>query len=407
MLECYVSGQSLKLYTPVIAADSLHYLTGQAHFSGSDWDGHSAWLHFRRGETVYDVALDGDGAFDEEAELTLTAGEWELYMTGSDGEDRLTTVPVQLTVKPSGLVDAPLHPMPLSVAEQIDSKATNALAFAAAVKAAAEAGDFDGEDGKSFVIGGFYDTFAELTAAVSAPSPGEAYGVGTTVPYDIYIWDEVNLVWKNNGPIQGARGDTGTAGATFTPSVDANGNLSWTNDGGLDNPVTRNIKGPAGAAGPAGADGASPYEAAVESGYTGTEATFNQALAAIPYHNARHLPAGADPITVQTGNLANASVTAAKIADGAVSTVYTGTLTAASWSGSSAPYSCALSVNGLLAADSPFVDVVMSGTYATDEPRSEAWAAVFRAVPSADTLTLYATDKPTVDLPIQILCVRK
>ncbi|MCR5577226.1 MAG: hypothetical protein K6F56_09480 [Oscillospiraceae bacterium] len=314
MLECYVSGQSLKLYTPVIAADSLHYLTGLVHFSGSDWDGHSAWLHFRRGETVYDVALDESGAFGEEAELTLTAGEWELYLTGSDGEDRLTTVPLQLTVKASGLVDAPLHPMPLSVAEQIDSKATNALAFAAAVKAAAEAGDFDGEDGKSFVIGGFYDTYAELTAAVSDPAPGEAYGVGTTIPYDIYIWDEINLTWKNNGPIQGARGETGAAGATFTPSVDTNGNLSWTNNGGLENPVTRNIKGPTGATGPAGADGQSPYSAAVENGYTGTEATFNAALAAVPYHNARHLPEGADPITVQTGNLANGAVTLEKMA---------------------------------------------------------------------------------------------
>ena len=33
-------------------------------------------------------------------------------------------------------------------------------------------------------------------------------------------------------------------GATFTPSVDSDGNLSWTNDGGLPNPPTVNIKGP-------------------------------------------------------------------------------------------------------------------------------------------------------------------
>lgn len=32
-------------------------------------------------------------------------------------------------------------------------------------------------------------------------------------------------------------------GATFTPSVDSNGNLSWTNDRGLPNPTTFNIKG--------------------------------------------------------------------------------------------------------------------------------------------------------------------
>ena len=36
--------------------------------------------------------------------------------------------------------------------------------------------------------------------------------------------------------IQGEKGDTGQDGATFTPSVDAEGNLSWTNDKGLVNP---------------------------------------------------------------------------------------------------------------------------------------------------------------------------
>ena len=44
----------------------------------------------------------------------------------------------------------------------------------------------------------------------------------------------------------GADGKDGENGATFTPSVDANGNLSWTNDKGLPNPATINIKGPKG-----------------------------------------------------------------------------------------------------------------------------------------------------------------
>lgn len=38
-------------------------------------------------------------------------------------------------------------------------------------------------------------------------------------------------------------------GYTFTPSVDADGNLSWSNDGGLANPETVNIRGPEGPAG--------------------------------------------------------------------------------------------------------------------------------------------------------------
>lgn len=44
----------------------------------------------------------------------------------------------------------------------------------------------------------------------------------------------------------GIQGKTGNTGVTFTPHVDSQGNLSWTNDGGLENPATVNIKGPKG-----------------------------------------------------------------------------------------------------------------------------------------------------------------
>ena len=50
----------------------------------------------------------------------------------------------------------------------------------------------------------------------------------------------------------GTNGKDGENGATFTPSVDANGNLSWTNDKGLANPATVNIKGPKGDSGDSG-----------------------------------------------------------------------------------------------------------------------------------------------------------
>lgn len=94
------------------------------------------------------------------------------------------------------------------------------------------------------------------------------------------------------------------------------------------------------------------------------------------------------------------------LAGKAEAATYTGTLTAASWSGASAPYTQSLTVNGLLASDTPTVDVVMSGTYSTDDARNSAWAAIYRAVTSADTLTVYASELPTVDLPIQLQCVR-
>jgi hypothetical protein len=53
------------------------------------------------------------------------------------------------------------------------------------------------------------------------------------------------------GP-QGAKGDTGPY---FTPSVNAAGDLSWTNNGDLENPSTVNIKGPKGDIGPQGEQG--------------------------------------------------------------------------------------------------------------------------------------------------------
>ena len=60
---------------------------------------------------------------------------------------------------------------------------------------------------------------------------------------------------KGDTGAAGTNGTNGTNGATFTPSVDANGNLSWTNDKGLANPATVNIKGPKGDKGDAGSGG--------------------------------------------------------------------------------------------------------------------------------------------------------
>ena len=416
MMEFYVSGQSLKMFTPVTAADSLKYLTAQFHFTDDDWDGYTRWAHFRKGETVYDIELDGEDCITEEDALNLTAGEWEIYLTGTKDAARLTTIVVILTVKESGLIDAPLHVLPQSVAEQIDAKAAQALLTAQAVKAAADAGKFNGKDGKSFEIKGYYASVTALEEGVPAPAPGDAYCVGSAAPYDVYIYDGVSGEWINNGTIQGAKGDTGAAGTTFTPHLDGNGNLSWTNDGGLDNPETQNIRGAKGDKGETGAAGKSAYAAAVEAGYTGTEATFYAALTAMPYHNARHLPDGADPITVKAGNIEasavetakikDKAVTMAKLADHAVSVDYTATLNT-TWSGSAAPYTKEQTINGILATDKPLIDIVPSATLADAEKQADAWALIYRAVTAANKITFYAKAKPTVSIPLQIRCIRK
>ena len=69
-----------------------------------------------------------------------------------------------------------------------------------------------GDTGSGFAVLGYFATQAALEAAITLPYAGDAYGIGSAQPYDIYIWDGINSVWVNNGPLQGAKGDTGPQG---------------------------------------------------------------------------------------------------------------------------------------------------------------------------------------------------
>jgi len=95
----------------------------------------------------------------------------------------------------------------------------NADAYAAAeaervalyneIKAAYENGELNGE---GFKMIGYFDSLAELQAAITSPAPGDAYGIGTAPPYTIYVWDGVGTAWKDNGQIQGPQGERGPQG---------------------------------------------------------------------------------------------------------------------------------------------------------------------------------------------------
>lgn len=90
-------------------------------------------------------------------------------------------------------------------------------------------------------------------------------------PDIILQWEEDVQRVKDELIAAGASGEYD--GATFTPSVDDNGNLSWTNDKGRENPATKNIKGPKGDTGPRGPKGetgaAGPRGPKGETGATG------------------------------------------------------------------------------------------------------------------------------------------
>lgn len=109
-----------------------------------------------------------------------------------------------------------------------------------------------GDPGTDFTVKAYYESLSALESAVPAPADGDVYGVGTSAPYDIYVWDAVHSEWVNNGKVQGPTGETGPY---YTPAVSESGDLSWTNNGNLPNPETVNITGPIGGKGDPGTDG--------------------------------------------------------------------------------------------------------------------------------------------------------
>lgn len=115
-----------------------------------------------------------------------------------------------------------------------------------------------GNDGTSLNILGTKESEADLPLSAEK---NDAY----LIDGEMWVFDGAN--WNNAGRIQGPQGpqgpvgpkgeqgDAGVRGITFTPVVDSRGNISWSNDGGLENPQTVNITGPQGDTGAKGDTG--------------------------------------------------------------------------------------------------------------------------------------------------------
>lgn len=79
---------------------------------------------------------------------------------------------------------------------------------------------------------------------------------------------------------------------------------------------------------------------------------------------------------------------------------------ATGWSGSSAPYTRAVTVSGIRSTDRPIIDFRATGTYSTDKKGEEAFLNIYRAVTGSNTITFYAHEKPTVAINIQVKVIR-
>lgn len=276
--------------------------------------------------------------------------------------------------------------------------------------------------GSILKILGHFDTVAALQA--SAPqNVGDAYSVGAITPYNLYIFDGLRNEWVNYGQIRAAdisaqyvenqviavsawtQDDTSLAGYSYKAQITVSGAT------GDDFPIVAFNQGDA-----VGGNFA-PLSFSFD-GYLEIWAkekptaavTIPIATIIVNGGNGRGITNATGGITagsIGADSLANGSVTAPKIADGAVSQTFTATITAAGWTGDATPYTNDVTVTGLTADDNPFVDMIASSTFETAETEIEAFANIYRMVTAENKLTVYAAEKPTVDITIQIKVVRK
>lgn len=82
---------------------------------------------------------------------------------------------------------------------------------------------------------------------------------------------------------------------------------------------------------------------------------------------------------------------------------YSSTALASAWTGTD-PSVLALTVTGLLATHKTVLDIDLSSvTFANVDDVQSDYALIYRAVPTDNTLTLYATKKPTKDLNLKVV----
>lgn len=228
-----------------------------------------------------------------------------------------------------------------------------------------------GETGSGLKVLDYYASFGALQSAVGNPNVGDAYGIGTAEPYDIYIYGATSG-WVNNGPLQGAKGDTGPAGPQ--------GIQGEPGDTGATGPA-----GPTGATGetgPAGADG--------------KDAKINGV-------NVLTIEVDENLTITQNGSVLKIGL--GKVPENSQSTVVA--LPASGWTEENGKYSQTVSVSFMTAAAKVVsVDVQKTGT--DDDADAEAEAGWVLVSGSTDPVQLdgamkfYAYEIPTVNIPVKV-----
>lgn len=208
MLTGYIRGQELRISTPEIAADSIKYLEAEFHFAGRDWDGYVKTAYFINGTSKFALVL-ADDRITADMGLNLTAGEWEVKLSGVKGGSRITTTTEHIFVREFGGTDGTLPDVTATEAEQILAKigdlsnltTEDKTNLVAAINEAAKSGGGSGggKDG---------------TGIASITYKGEDEDGGNV--YTVLLTDGTS--YEITAP-KGAKGDKGDKGDTGGPGA--------------------------------------------------------------------------------------------------------------------------------------------------------------------------------------------
>ena len=247
MLTGYIRGQGLRISTPEIAADSIKYLEAEFHFAGRDWDGYVKTAYFINGASKFALVL-ADDRITADMGLNLTAGEWEVKLSGVKDSSRITTTTERIYVREFGGTEGTLPDVTPTQAEQLlakigdmaalETEAKNSLVAAINEAAKSGGGSDEGKDGTGIESitykgedeygGNVYTVLLTDGTSYDITAPKGAAGADGITPH---IGDNGNwyLGTTDTGkPSRGEKGDKGEPGAAgHTPEK---GTDYWTAD---------------------------------------------------------------------------------------------------------------------------------------------------------------------------------
>lgn len=296
MLTGYIRGQELRISTPEIAADSIKYLEAEFHFAGRDWDGYVKTAYFINGTSKFALVL-ADDRITADMGLNLTAGEWEVKLSGVKGSSRITTTTEHIFVREFGSTDGTLPDVTATQAEQMLAKigdlanltTEDKTNLVAAINEAARPGGsgsggkdgtgiasitYKGEDedgGNVYTVLLTDGTSYDITAPKGAAGTDGASVTITSVSESTEDGGDNVITFSDGKSVtvkNGSKGSTGAKGDTgATPKVqigevttlDAGANATASITGTAENPLL-NLGIPKGADGSGGSGGAETWE---------------------------------------------------------------------------------------------------------------------------------------------------